>query len=52
VQVDLLGAGKRGKEDVSLHAMHVLARALRVDLDNLVPWKQADDDAAEAVRSN
>ena len=43
VPAELLAAVERGKEDVPLRTMHALARALRVDLDDLVPWKQDDE---------
>jgi DNA-binding XRE family transcriptional regulator len=52
VPAELLGAVERGKEDVPLRTMQALARALRVDLDDLVPWSQADDGAVQAVRAN
>lgn len=29
-----------GKEDVPLRTMDAIARALRIDLDDLVPWRQ------------
>ena len=38
VQVDLLAAVEAGKEDVPLRIMYAIARALYVDLDDLVPW--------------
>jgi ribosome-binding protein aMBF1 (putative translation factor) len=40
VQVDLLAAVERGKEDVPLRTMQALARVLQVDLDDLVPWPE------------
>ncbi|HEY1935343.1 MAG TPA: helix-turn-helix transcriptional regulator [Acetobacteraceae bacterium] len=40
-----------GKEDVPLRSMHALARALNVDLDDLVPWTTDGDEAANLARS-
>jgi mRNA-degrading endonuclease RelE of RelBE toxin-antitoxin system len=40
-----------GKEDVPLRMMHAIALALRVDLDDLVPWSVAAEDPAEAAPS-
>jgi DNA-binding XRE family transcriptional regulator len=38
LQVELLAAVEAGKEDVPLRIMDAIARALRLDLDDLVPW--------------
>lgn len=43
VGTDLLAAIENGKEDVPLRIMSAFARALRVDLDDLVPWSQDDE---------
>nr|WP_294543652.1 helix-turn-helix transcriptional regulator [uncultured Rhodopila sp.] len=43
VGVDVVEAVESGKEDVPLRIMQVFARALRVDLDDLVPWVGADE---------
>lgn len=40
VQMELLQAVESGKEDVPLRVMQAIARCLRVDLDDLVPWSQ------------
>nr|WP_294523691.1 helix-turn-helix transcriptional regulator [uncultured Rhodopila sp.] len=43
VGVEVLEAVESGKEDVPLRIMQAFARALRVDLDDLVPWAGADE---------
>jgi DNA-binding Xre family transcriptional regulator len=44
IQADFLDEVEGGKEDVPLRKMHAIARALRVDLDDLVPWSQDTDE--------
>lgn len=44
VQTELLVAVEGGKQDVPLRTMQAIARALRVDLDDLVPWSQENDE--------
>jgi DNA-binding XRE family transcriptional regulator len=43
VAVEVLEAVESGKEDVPLRIMQAFARALRVDLDDLVAWAGADE---------
>jgi DNA-binding XRE family transcriptional regulator len=43
VQPEMLKAVESGKEDVPLRIMHAISRALRVDLDDLVPWAMDSD---------
>lgn len=43
VQPEMLKAVESGKEDVPLRIMHAIARALGVDLDDLVPWTTESD---------
>lgn len=38
VPADVLMQIEGGKEDVPIRVMHEIARALKVDLDDLVPW--------------
>ncbi len=38
VPAELSGGIEAGKEDIPLRVMHALALALRIDLDDLVPW--------------
>jgi DNA-binding XRE family transcriptional regulator len=46
----LLDAVEGGKDDVPLRKMHAIACALRVDLDDLVPWSQDADEAIQVAR--
>ena len=48
VPVATLHAIESGKEDVPLRIMSAIARALRIDLDDLVPWpnEAASDETA------
>jgi DNA-binding Xre family transcriptional regulator len=41
--VELLAEIENGKEDVPLRTMSAIAHALRVDLDDLVPWTDDAD---------
>jgi DNA-binding XRE family transcriptional regulator len=51
VEPDILEAVERGKEDVPLRIMHAIAHALRVDLDDLVPWSLVDDVTVQVVQT-
>jgi DNA-binding XRE family transcriptional regulator len=51
VQVELLAALEAGKEDVPLRIMYAIARALRLDLDDLVPWSAHAVTAVPAAAS-
>jgi DNA-binding XRE family transcriptional regulator len=51
VPLELLAAIEAGKEDVSLRLMHAVACALRVDLDDLVPWSVDGDHVTEVAPS-
>lgn len=46
VPAELLAEVEGGRGDVKLRLMHAIARALSVDLDDLVPWPMDGDDAA------
>ena len=48
----VLEAVEGGKEDVPLRTMYAIARALRIDLDDLVPWPQDNDGIAQVARTN
>jgi DNA-binding XRE family transcriptional regulator len=50
IQTDLLDAVEGGKEDVPLRKMYAIACALRVDLDDLVPWSQDTDEATQVAQ--
>jgi DNA-binding XRE family transcriptional regulator len=52
VPVELVAQIEAGKEDAPLRSMHALARALSVDLDDLVPWTTDGDEAANVARSH
>jgi DNA-binding XRE family transcriptional regulator len=43
VRRELLEAVENGKDDVPLRTMHAIACALRIDLDDLVPWSQESE---------
>jgi hypothetical protein len=49
VPLELLAEIEGGKEDVPLRIMHAIAGALRVDLDDLVPWSVYRDDVTEVA---
>jgi DNA-binding XRE family transcriptional regulator len=51
VQEELLAAVEAGKEDVPLRIMHAIARGLRLDLDDLVPWSAHAGTAVPAAPS-
>ena len=51
VQTELLEAIEGGKQDVPLRTMQAIARALRVDLDDLVPWSQEDDETIHVAQT-
>jgi len=51
VQVKILAEVESGREDVPLRAMYAIARTLRIDLDDLVPWSMDGDDAVEVAQS-
>jgi ribosome-binding protein aMBF1 (putative translation factor) len=40
VSVELVARVENGKEDVPLRVMHAFARALNLELDDLVPWSE------------
>jgi mRNA-degrading endonuclease RelE of RelBE toxin-antitoxin system/DNA-binding XRE family transcriptional regulator len=46
---ELLVEIENGKEDVPLRIMHAIASALRVDLDDLVPWSTDGGDVTEVA---
>lgn len=48
VPAEVVAAVENGKEDVPLRVMQALARALDVELDDLVPWP--DDSEVDAIR--
>ncbi|MEA2775192.1 MAG: hypothetical protein QOF90_598, partial [Acetobacteraceae bacterium] len=52
IQADFLDEVEGGKEDVPLRKMHAIARALRVDLDDLVPWSQDTDETMQVARDS
>jgi DNA-binding XRE family transcriptional regulator len=52
VKIELLVAVESGKEDVPLRMMHAIARALRVDLDDLVPWSQEGDEVVHVTQTH
>lgn len=51
VTAELVAEVEAGKEDMPLRSMHALARALNVDLDDLVPWATDADEAGHAAQS-